>query len=115
VAFAGGRALGDDELSCTICQRLIEPGQGFVSRVDGRLEHARCPEAARKFVAGAALRPTPKPFCSICAKPIRCAQRIRIDGANLHVQCFVERRRSMAGGADSGDLPGPCSTLSATR
>jgi hypothetical protein len=99
--------LGDDELSCTICQRLIEPGQGL--RVAGRrpAEHARCPEAARKFVAGAALRPTPKPFCSICAKPIRCAQRIRIDGANLHVQCFVERRRSMAAGLTREISPGP--------
>ncbi len=47
----------DDEYSCALCQRPIVSRQEFVFRVDGRVEHFKCPMTARR--PGARVVPEP--------------------------------------------------------
>jgi hypothetical protein len=83
------------EVSCALCQKPIAARRDFVFRVDGRVEHVTCPEPARGPLAA---EPVPAIICSACTKPIGPAQNVVKESDNLlHVDCFLEQRRQVAG------------------
>jgi hypothetical protein len=40
--------MDDEKTTCAVCEQPIVPTRDCIFRVDGRLEHLRCPAAARK-------------------------------------------------------------------
>jgi hypothetical protein len=102
-ASAPEPALRDDVARCALCQQSIAARQNLLFRVDGQVEHVRCPMPGRKPLARRAPRPAAELICLACGEPIEPPQSIvREGGALLHAGCFVDRPRPIAGG---GMLP----------
>jgi hypothetical protein len=100
----GRRGAGPGTVArCALCQQPIAARQNLLFRVDGQVEHVRCPMPARKPLARRAPTPAADLICLACGQPIEPPQSIvREGGALLHAGCFVNRPRPIAGG---GTLP----------
>jgi hypothetical protein len=99
----GRPGLQGDVGRCALCQQPIAARQNLLFRVDGQVEHVRCPMPARKPLARRAPAPGAELICLACGKPIEPPQSIvREGGALLHAGCFVDRPRPITGG---GMLP----------
>lgn len=87
---------GDNEV-CALCQQPIEPRKDFIFRVDGLLQHTKCPVQTRKPGARVPREPAPDPICPECSEPIRAVDSVAKDGnAVVHIRCLD--RRPIAGG-----------------
>jgi hypothetical protein len=83
---------------CALCQEPIEARQTVVFQTDGQLAHVTCLASTRKPLARLVPEPPPDPICAACATPIGPVQSIIKHGADvLHVDCFLEHRRQVAG------------------
>jgi hypothetical protein len=92
-----------DVATCARCRQPIAARQNLSFRVDGQMEHARCPMPARKPLARRGPMQAAELICLACGKPIEAPQSIvREGGALLHAGCFVNRPRPISGG---GSLP----------
>jgi hypothetical protein len=88
-----------DTISCSLCRRSIQARESVIFQTDGRVAHTACLSSSREPLADRVLEPPPPdPICGACTKPIRPAESIVKDGAELvHVGCFLQRRQ-IAGG-----------------
>jgi|RhiMetdeSRZDD1v2_1073273.scaffolds.fasta_scaffold4648039_1 hypothetical protein len=81
----------EDEVSCALCGLRIAPRKDFVFRVDGRIEHVKCPVPAPK-------PPNRDAICPACSMPIRPTDSVAKEGGEVvHVRCLTPR--PIAGGA----------------
>jgi hypothetical protein len=81
----------EDEVNCARCGLRVAPRKDFVFRVDGRIEHVKCPVPAQK-------PPAIDPICPACSTPIRPTDCVAKDGEKVvHVRCLTPR--PIAGGA----------------
>jgi hypothetical protein len=88
-----------DEMSCALCRRPVEARQNVLFQADGGVVHVACVVSTWTKPTRAVPEPTPDPICPICTKAIRPTQSKVKDGASLlHVDCFLRRRRPIAGG-----------------
>jgi hypothetical protein len=80
----------EDEVSCVRCGLRIAPRKDFVFRIDGRIEHVKCPVPA----------PAPDPICPACSKPIRPVDSVAKNGEQIvHIRCLTPR--------PIAEVPGP--------
>jgi len=63
----------EDEVSCALCGLRIAPRKDFVFRVDGRIEHVKCPVPAPK-------PPNRDAICPACSMPIRPTDSVAKEG-----------------------------------
>jgi hypothetical protein len=89
-----------DDVRCALCHHPIEAQQTVVFQVDGQVAHVTCLAADPKPLARLVPEPAPDPICPACSKPIRPVQSLVKSGTDrLHVDCFLEQRRQIGGGA----------------
>jgi hypothetical protein len=81
----------------------VQGWENVVFRSDDRVSHAGC-ERTRKPLARLvpAAAPTLDPVCSACLAPIRPADSLAKDGADIvHMKCLGGRHRQIAGGSSA--------------
>jgi hypothetical protein len=77
-------------VNCARCGLRIAPKKDFVFRVDGSIEHVKCPVPAQKPLA-------PDPICPACSRLIRPIDSVAKEGEKMvHVRCLTAR--PVAGG-----------------
>ena len=86
-----------DQVRCTICLKPVEARQTVVFQADGQLAHVTCLASTRKPLTRLMPDRAPDPACAACSKPISLSQSIiKGEAGFLHVDCFLDRRASLA-------------------
>jgi hypothetical protein len=80
-----------DQVTCALCQQLIESRQIVVFQADGQLAHVTCLASSQAPLRQLIPERIPDPICAACSKPIQPAHSIIKSGNDrLHVGCFLE-------------------------
>jgi hypothetical protein len=98
VVAVGRRLCAMSEPTCALCDQPIQGWENVVFRADDLVAHVGC-ERSRKPLARLVPPRTPDLVCPACLQPIRPAESVAKEGADVvHIRCLGARPRQIAGG-----------------